>query len=516
MSREHELFDELRTARRNLAGAKGAEKEARAVILDKKAARLRAESIVEEILSEVETGKTGRPVLDAIAANGRNRGAGKPPDDEEPESADERQRGPTHISDSHLVTITPETPAETRDKTLDGGFSESAENRRRASLKAAETVRRRKTERADRRELPAAAGLLPVVADRGTDLLPAITPAGAEIDFCALHGGPPEWGTPCKFEVRIPLVGGKTELVKVALTRSGFGSDSLEFLGKISTTGFRSMHVSTEKQLLPLLEWATVAARHLMRMEIEIDAAFPPSAPQWFHVPIESAEFGLAKTRVAALKRDGYRTWGDVEDERIAPLGGDSAVSQPAWEETLARLKARKAVYAFDGKPVANLGLLPVVADPAAAEPTADVVIDPMAKRSDGHFEWMTPDLDAALQAACYPVQFRGSKSPWPALEEHGCDDAKILEVLRAIWGAGYLFQVRSGPDKFGHTTAGGPVPKFWIGARKSKDAPPQLSGLQLADRVRTVLDLPRDRRVPEPTEADRQPVRKRRKAVTA
>ena len=288
MSREHELFEELRKARRSLAGAKGAEKEARAVILDRKAARLRAEALVEEILSEVETGKTGRPVLDAIAVAGR--GAGKPPADE---TADERQRGPTAV--------------------------------------------------------------------------PSSVSFGAK-DFAALPA--------------------MAEKLKAA-----------------------------------------------------------------------------AKGRPKAERAD----------HREVVIGSDGAVPPPA-----------------------------------------EIVIDATAM-VERHFA-STPgaDLDAALLAACYPIAWRGDNSPWPALKEHGCDDAKILEVLRALWPDGDRYQIRSGPDKFGHTTQGGAVPKFWLGARLGKDQRPLLSGLQLAYRVRIVLDLPKVKvQQPEQTAADSLPVRQRRgKAV--
>ncbi len=95
MSREHELIEELRRARKALASARKDESEAKAVIYDKKATRVRAESLVEEILTELETGKSSRPILDAISGLVRARGAGRPPEPEDEDTADERQRGPT-------------------------------------------------------------------------------------------------------------------------------------------------------------------------------------------------------------------------------------------------------------------------------------------------------------------------------------------------------------------------------------------------------------------------------------
>ena len=42
---------------------------------------------------------------------------------------------------------------------------------------------------------------------------------------------------------------------------------------------------------------------------------------------------------------------------------------------------------------------------------------------------WASRDLDRAMEAAC-GSRPKGMDDPWPALHEHGCDDAKILEVL--------------------------------------------------------------------------------------
>lgn len=128
--------------------------------------------------------------------------------------------------------------------------------------------------------------------------------------------------------------------------------------------------------------------------------------------------------------------------------------------------------------------------------------------------EWTSADLERELSAAC---GWTHPGTVWDAAREDGCDDAKILEILRAIWPVGYRVEQGTGPWKGrnGCTIHGGPTPAFWVGARKSTDwkiAPPQLQGLQLADRVRAVLGIPRVRIQPEPeTAADRQPVRKRR-----
>jgi len=338
MSREHELFEELRKARRSLAGAKGAEKEARAVFLDRKAARLRAEALVEKILSEVETGKTGRPVLDAIAA-----AAGG---NEQAAEADPQRLGNL-----------PDTEAWDRVRgAIYGGGSVCA---------------------ADRYNSPKARG----------------------------YGKPPDEEDP------------------------------------------------------------------------------------------------------------------DTADERQrGPTGVPSSVSFGAKDFAALPAMAEKLKAAAKGRPKAERAdrREVVIGSDGAVPPPAEIVIDATAMVERHFASTSSADLDAALQAACYPIAWRGDNSPWPALKEHGCDDAKILEVLRAVWPVGDRHQIRSGPDKFGHTTQGGAVPKFWLGARLGKDQRPLLSGLQLAIRVRIVLDLPNVKdQQPEQTAADSQPVRQQRgKAV--
>jgi hypothetical protein len=116
----------------------------------------------------------------------------------------------------------------------------------------------------------------------------------------------------------------------------------------------------------------------------------------------------------------------------------------------------------------------------------------------DVNIEWTSADLERELRDAVTRV---GSDSPtkvWAGPKRKGCDDAKILEILRSIWPAGYLAREGTGPwegRNVGKTIHGGPTPAFWIGARKAADwkvAPPQLQGLRLADRVRSVLGIRR------------------------
>ena len=111
-----------------------------------------------------------------------------------------------------------------------------------------------------------------------------------------------------------------------------------------------------------------------------------------------------------------------------------------------------------------------------------------------GRIEWTTIDLNRQIADGCHTLP-RGMDDPWQDLREHGCDDAKIVEVLRAIWPTRPRYD-RQEPDKVGRTVRGGVTPAIWIGQRGSIEQKPTLEGLELAARVRTVLDLPR---VPEP-----------------
>jgi hypothetical protein len=108
--------------------------------------------------------------------------------------------------------------------------------------------------------------------------------------------------------------------------------------------------------------------------------------------------------------------------------------------------------------------------------------------------EWTTEDLERELIEAVNDRNWPSEPKPWKEFKAQGCDDAKILQVIRALWPASYIYtEAKAG--SIGCTIHGGPTPAFWIGARKHTDwkvAPPQLQGLQLADRVRTVLKIPR------------------------
>jgi hypothetical protein len=63
-----ELIRELKQARYRLHEAELAQSEAKEAYITRKAETMRCLAVVEEILREVETGASGRPLLDAIAA----------------------------------------------------------------------------------------------------------------------------------------------------------------------------------------------------------------------------------------------------------------------------------------------------------------------------------------------------------------------------------------------------------------------------------------------------------------
>ena len=132
MSREHALIEELRAARRTLAATRTAEQDARAAVHERKADRIRAEAAVEEIVSELETGRSSRPLLDAVHGQAARAATPEP----EEESADERQRGPTGGNIGPMRPIGPMEPP---------AISDGHQATKRPP-------RKRKTESADRRE----------------------------------------------------------------------------------------------------------------------------------------------------------------------------------------------------------------------------------------------------------------------------------------------------------------------------------------------------------------------------
>lgn len=111
--REHELIVELRAARRDLATAREAEDEARRIVAEKKTIRVKYELLVEEILEEVTTGRRRDSLIEYAESNGR---AAEP---DRPDTADERQRGPTERTTitargRTVVVSTAAVPAEPR------------------------------------------------------------------------------------------------------------------------------------------------------------------------------------------------------------------------------------------------------------------------------------------------------------------------------------------------------------------------------------------------------------------
>jgi hypothetical protein len=106
-------------------------------------------------------------------------------------------------------------------------------------------------------------------------------------------------------------------------------------------------------------------------------------------------------------------------------------------------------------------------------------------------FYFTHDDLDRVVGTACHSLP-KNSEDPWPGLLEQGCDDAKILEVLRSIWPSRRPRFEREPDEPMGYTIRGGVEPSIWIGARRSVNQAPTLAGLELAARIRIVLEIPR------------------------
>lgn len=123
-----------------------------------------------------------------------------------------------------------------------------------------------------------------------------------------------------------------------------------------------------------------------------------------------------------------------------------------------------------------------------------------------------TDELDAAILGACKQIGWNGESGHWELLRGQGCDDARILEVLRGTWPElpMYFFAGEWGK---GFTIRGGVKPAIFLGKREL-DQPHLLAGLELADRVRRVLEIPR---APEPepaAEPDQARKRPRKRAA--
>ncbi len=97
---EHELFTELRAERKRLRQAKLALKDARS-------ARKEVEDRIEQILAQIDSGKTGKPILDAIAAKNGQPESADPPAAEQPRKT--RKPRKEH-ADRREVVISPSGP----------------------------------------------------------------------------------------------------------------------------------------------------------------------------------------------------------------------------------------------------------------------------------------------------------------------------------------------------------------------------------------------------------------------
>jgi len=149
------------------------------------------------------------------------------------------------------------------------------------------------------------------------------------------------------------------------------------------------------------------------------------------------------------------------------------------------------------GKAVANSRTRPLLDAINAAQPSPDLP-------SIENVEWTSTDLERVLAAACHPdgVDPNGI---WGDMKRVGCNEAKILEILRAIWPVSPYFRNVPPP---GCTIRGGSIPALWMGYARSPRKLPTLAGLELADRIRRVLEIPRMQVFQDHTLSGSQPAR--------
>ncbi len=101
MNHNDNLISELQQARHAWRQRHLAMEEAREIYIESRTSATKAKGVVEEILMEIETGRTGRPILDAVNGTG----------DTEPESAELGLA--LARSGFDLVTSRPESTPET-------------------------------------------------------------------------------------------------------------------------------------------------------------------------------------------------------------------------------------------------------------------------------------------------------------------------------------------------------------------------------------------------------------------
>ena len=94
-------------------------------------------------------------------------------------------------------------------------------------------------------------------------------------------------------------------------------------------------------------------------------------------------------------------------------------------EDIMTEIDTGKALVNGRGGP-----LLDAINDAINVEQPAQPNPEPSSSEK---FEWTSTDLEAVLAAACY-VNGIDPDGVWSEMKRIGCDDVKIVEILRAIW----------------------------------------------------------------------------------
>lgn len=312
--REHQLFGELRAARLDLAEAVEAEEEARRVVAEKKTIRRKVELLIEEILDEVTTGKRRDSLIEYAEA----RAADRP----EPETADERQRGPTV----------------------------------------------RTAERADRRLIRES-----TVLGDPSELARALAPAPGEGPVKA------DWGTPCHMTVALRLPTGADYVhAKYTPPTVADGVHHLEFKGPVSETGYRSHFFHRPEHWGgDLCSYVDRLARHLVRLNYH-DAAEEKDAPIWRSIGLNMVGSPVDPQLAKTLHKGGLRTLGDLADAvdlecaACTTKNGQTVISQPKFAAAAAAIDSYRDKLAADARNAEPVSPPPETADEHQRGPTAD------------------------------------------------------------------------------------------------------------------------------------------------
>ncbi len=201
-----------------------------------------------------------------------------------------------------------------------------------------------------------------------------------------------------------------------------------------------------------------------------------PQAPSWRDIPIDTVFSTNLELRI---RHFGIETLGGLADG-LEPV----PITEATFLSPDQRIQASDELLDFrlhehwtgeDGFPARLCGF--------TAGDTADPAPPPSSSTTS--YAWTDEDLDREVLAACRCAGSSGEGGYWQLLRTYGCDDLKILSVLRASWPKSPRF------DDGARTIRGGAIPALWMGAITSKVQAPALAGMVLADRIRRVLGIP-------------------------